>query len=105
MRQPRNFSARGILVNDVALRSLHQLRLGADHCLERRVAVAPLDRLFDRPHRAAHLGPTRFIDDGAAGNLARRLFGGSRIGHVLKCPSAVTDRGWAKLAHGLPDRR
>src|ERR1700726_1842446 len=37
-------------------------------------------------------GGPRLFDDGAAGNLARRLFGGSSIGHVLKCPSTVTDR-------------
>src|SRR6185437_11817613 len=89
MRKSRNLSARGILVNDVALRSSHQLRLGTGHCLERRIAVATLDRLFDRPHGSAHLGPARFVDNGAAGNLARRLLGGSRVGHVLKCPSAV----------------
>src|ERR1700759_3851548 len=96
MREPRDLSARIILVNDIALRCLHQLGLRARHCLDRGVAVAALDRLFDDANRAAHLGPARLVDDGAAGNLARRLLGGSRIGHVLKCPSAVTDCGGAK---------
>src|ERR1700728_1753268 len=96
MHKSRNLSARRVLVNDIALSGFHQLRLGACHCLERCVAVTALDRFLDRSDRAAHLGAAGFIDDGAAGNLARRLLGGSRIGHVLKCPSAVTDRRWAK---------
>src|SRR3984885_8845013 len=96
MHKSRNLSARRDLVNDIALSGFHQLRLGACHCLECCVAVTALDRFFDRSDRAAHLGAAGFIDDGAAGNLARRLLGGRRIGHVLKCPSAVTDRRWAK---------
>jgi len=94
MREPRDLSARIVLVNDVSLRCLHQFRLRARHCLQRRIAVAALDRLFDNANRAAHLGAARLVDDGAAGNLARRLLGGSSIGHVLKYPSAVTGRGW-----------
>src|ERR1700723_3438573 len=99
MHKSRNLSARRVLVNDIALSGFHQPRLVARHCLECCVAVTALYRFFDRSYRTTHLGAARFIDDGAAGNLARRLLGGSRIGHVLKCPSAVTDRGWAK---GLP---
>jgi len=95
MRQARNFSARRILMNYISLRRLHELGFGACHRLERAAAIAALDRLLDRPHRTAHLGPARFVDDGAAGNLARRLLGGSRIGHILKCPLAVTDHGRA----------
>src|SRR5271163_4772385 len=82
MHKSRNLPARRVLVNDVALRRFHQLRLGTRHCLECCVAVTALDRFFDRSDRTAHLGAARFIDDGAAGNLARRLLGGSRIGHV-----------------------
>src|ERR1700733_6217007 len=96
MHKSQNLSARRVLMNDIALSGFHQLRFGAYHCLERCVTVTALDRFFDRSDRAAHLGAAGFIDDGAAGNLARRLLGGSRIGHVLKCPSAVTDRRWAK---------
>jgi hypothetical protein len=92
MREPRNLSARIVLVNDVALRCLHQFRFRARHRLQRRIAVAALDRFFDGANRAAHLGATRLVDDGAAGNLAGRLFGGSCIGHVLKYPAAVTGR-------------
>jgi hypothetical protein len=92
MRQPRDLSARIVLVNDVALGCLHQLRFRVRHRLQRRIAVAALDRFFDNADRASHLGAARLVDDGAAGNLARRLFGGGRIGHVLKYPSAVTDR-------------
>ena len=91
--EPRNFSARAVLVNDVALRCLHQFRLGLRHRLQRRGAVAALDRLFDGADRATHLGAARLVDDGAAGNLARRLFGGSGIGHLVSNPSAVTPRG------------
>ena len=94
MREPRNLPARIVLVNDVALRCLHQFGLRLRHRLQRRVAVAALDRFFDGADRAAQLGPARLVDDGAAGNLAGRLLGGSRIGHLLKYPSAVTDRGW-----------
>src|SRR3982074_1215164 len=90
MREPRDLSARIVLVNDVALRCLHEFWFSARHRLQRRIAVAALDRLFDNADRAAHLGAARLVDDGAAGNLARRLLGGSRIGHVLKYPSAVT---------------
>src|SRR5665213_1633993 len=93
MRESRNLAARIVLVNDVALRCLHQLRLRARHRLQRCIAVAALDRLFDRSYRAAHLGTTRLIDNGTAGNLACRLLGGSSIGHGLKYPSAVTVAG------------
>ncbi len=89
-------------MDDAALRRLHQFRLGARHRLQRRVAVAALDRFLDGADRAAELGPARLVDDGAAGNLAGRLFGGSRIGHLLKYPSAVTDRGWPGALR--PDR-
>src|ERR1700744_4618360 len=96
MRQPRNLPARIVLVNDIALCRLHEFRLRTRHSLQRRVAVAALDRIFNRTNRATHLGAARLIDNGAAGNLAGRLLGGSSIGHVLKCPS-VTDRGWSGL--------
>src|ERR1700716_3417138 len=92
MREPRDLSARIVLVNNVALRCLHQLRFRARHRLQRCGAVAALDRLFDDTNRAAHLGAARLVDDGATGNLARPLFGGSRIGYFLKYPWAVTDR-------------
>jgi hypothetical protein len=97
MRKPRDLSARIVLMNDVALRGLHQFRLGAGHRLQRGIAIAALDRLFDGADRAAHLGAARLIDNRAAGNLARRLLGGSCVGHALKYPSAVTDRGWSGL--------
>src|SRR6266850_8551661 len=87
MRQPRDLSACIVLVNDIALRCLHEFRLGARHCLQRRIAVAALDRLFHSADRAAHLGTARLVDNGAAGNLARRLLGGTSIGHALKYPS------------------
>jgi hypothetical protein len=92
MREPRDLSARIVLVNDIALRCLHQLRFRARHRLQRCSAVAAFDGFFDSANRAAHLGAARLVDDGAAGDLARRLLGGSRIGHILKYPSAVTDR-------------
>src|ERR1700723_4247077 len=96
MNKSRNLSARRVLVTDIALSAFYQLRLGARHCLECCVAVTALDRFFDRSYRTTHLGAARFIDDGAAGNLARRLLGGSRIGPVLKCPSAGTARRGGK---------
>src|ERR1700679_983080 len=101
MREPRNLSARIVLVNDVALRCLHQFRFRARHGLYRCIAVAGLDRFLDNANRAAHLGATRLVDNGAAGNLARRLFGGTCIGHGLNYPSAVTDRDMvgAKRTH------
>jgi len=97
MRQPRNLPARIVLVNDVALRCLHEFGFRMRHRLQCRVAVAALDRFFDVSNRATHLGAARLIDNGAASNLAGRLLGGSGIGHVLKCPSTVTDRGWSGL--------
>jgi len=84
MGEARNLPARIVLVNDVALRCLHQLRLRAGESLQRRVAVAALDRFLDGTNCAAQLGTTRLVDDGATGNLAGRLLGGGGIGHVLK---------------------
>ena len=55
-------------------------------------AIAALDRFLDGADRATHLGAARLVDDGAAGNLAGRLFGGRGIGHVLNYPSAVIAR-------------
>ena len=95
MREPRNLSACIVLVNDLALRRPHEFWLGARHRLQGCITIATLDRLFDGSHRTAHLGAAGFVDDGAAGNLARRLLGGSRIGHFLNRPSTVTDRGRA----------
>jgi hypothetical protein len=92
MREPRYLSAGIILMNDIALRCLHQFRLSARHRLQCCSAVAALDRLFDDTDRAAHLGAARLVDDGAAGNLAGRLLGGTGIGHLLKYPSAVSGR-------------
>jgi hypothetical protein len=92
MSQSRNFAARAVLVNDVALRRPHQLGLRMRHRLHRSVAVAALDRFLDGTNSAAHLGAARLVDQGAAGSLARRLLGGSRIGHRLKYPLAVTAR-------------
>ena len=86
MRQPRNLSARIVLVNDLALCRPHEFRLGARHRLQGCIPIAALDRLFDGSHRTAHLGAAGFVDDSAAGNLARRLLGGSSIGHVLNRP-------------------
>jgi hypothetical protein len=94
MRQSRDLTVRVVPMDDVVLRRLHQLRLGALHRSGRRIAVAALDRFLDDTDRGAQFGPARLVDDGAAGNLAGRLLGGSRIGHLLKYPSAVTDRGW-----------
>ena len=75
MREPRNLSARIVLMDDAALRRLHQLGLGALHRLQRRLAVAALDRFLDGADRAAQLGAPRLVDDGAAGNLAGRFLG------------------------------
>jgi len=88
VRQARYLPARIVLVNDIALRGLHQFWFRAHHRLQRRIAVAILDGFLDGTNRATHLGTARLIDDGAAGNLAGRLFGGSGIGHVLNYPSA-----------------
>src|SRR5258708_24047607 len=98
MREPRDLSASIVLVNDVALRCLHQFRLRARHRLQRRSAVAALDRLFDDADRAAHLGAARLVDDGAAGNLAPLLLCGSPICPILPNPSAVTPSqdGWSR---------
>ena len=89
-RQARHLPARIVLVNDVALRRTHQLGLGAGHGLQRRGAVAALDRFLDIADGAAHLGAARLVDHGAAGDLARRFLGGSRVGHRLKNPLAET---------------
>jgi len=84
VREARDLSAGIVLVNDVALRRLHQFRFGMGERLQRRVAIAALDRFLDGADRAAHLGAARLVDDGAASDLACRLLGGSRIGHGLK---------------------
>src|SRR5258707_8662539 len=98
MREPRDLWARIVLVNNVALRCLHEFRFGAHYCLQRCIAVSALDRLFDNADRAAHLGAARLVDNGAAGNLARRLLGGSRIGHVLKYPSGDRVAKWSSFS-------
>src|SRR3989442_1356132 len=95
MREPRNLPARVVLVNDVALRCLHQFGLRLRHRLQRRVAVAALDRFFDGADRTAQLGPARLVDDGAAGNLAGRLLGGSRNCDLSQLPLAVCRSGWS----------
>ena len=105
MREPRNLSACIVLVNDLALRRPHEFRLGARHRLQGCITIAALDPLFDGSHGAAHLGAAGFVDDGAAGNLARRLLGGSRIGHFLNRPSTVPIAGGRERADGSPDRR
>src|SRR6185295_9871968 len=66
VRQPRNLSACIVLVDDAALRSLHQFRFCNRHRLQRGLAVAVPDRFLDGADRAAHLGAARFVDDGAA---------------------------------------
>src|SRR4051794_25302193 len=43
MRKPRNLAARIVLVNDAALRCLHQRRFRDCHRLQRRFPVAALD--------------------------------------------------------------
>lgn len=90
VREPRDFAAGCVLVNDVALSGLHQLRLGGGHRLDGGVAITLGDRFFDHANCAAHLGAPRFVDEGATGNLACRLLGGGRIGHALTDPSAAT---------------
>jgi len=92
VREPRHLSARVVLVNDVALCCAHELGLGIHHRLDRSVAIAALERVFDLAHGTAHLRSARLVDDGASSNLARRLLGGSCVGHDLNCPSAVTVR-------------
>jgi len=92
VRQAGHLPARIVPVNDVALRGLHQFRFRALHRFQRGIAIAALDRFLDGADRATHLGATRLVDDGAAGNLAGRLLGGSGIGHVLNYPSAVIAR-------------
>ena len=104
MRQARDLAVRIVAVNDVVLRRLHQLRLGALHGRHRCIAVAGLDCFLDGAHRSAQLGPARLVDDGAAGNLAGRLLGGSRIGHLFKYPSTGTDRGWPGSSPALQTR-
>ena len=93
MREPRDLSAGIVLMDDVALGGLHEFRFRARHRLQRRIAVAALDRLFDNADSAAHLGATRLVDNGAAGNLARRLLGRGGVGHAFKYPSTVTIAG------------
>ena len=78
----RETFGRHCLVNDVALRCLHQFRFRAHHRLQCCIAVTALDRFFDCANRAAHLGATRLVDDGAAGDLARRLLGRGGVGHA-----------------------
>ena len=94
MREARDLAARVVLVNDVALRCLHQFWFRTGHGLERRSTVAACDGFLDEADRSAHLGAARFVDDGAAGNLARRLLGGSGIGHGLNFLRQRIFRGW-----------
>ena len=89
MREARHFAARIVLMDDVALCCAHQLRLGARHRLQCRGAVAALDGLLDGTDGVENLGAGRLVDYGAAGDLARRFLGGSRIGHRLKIPLAL----------------
>ena len=94
MRETRDFPARIVLVNDVALRCLHQLRFGAYHRLQCRVAIAALDRFLDGADRAAQLGPSRLVDDGAAGNLAGRLLAEVVLAMISNFLRQRLDRLW-----------
>src|ERR1700754_4045492 len=98
MRQARHLTVRVVAVNDVVLRRLHQFRLGMLHRRSRRGAIAALDCFLDGTHGGAQLGSARLVDDGAAGNLAGRLLGGSRIGHLFKNPSTSADCGGPAIA-------
>src|SRR3954467_8112893 len=80
--EARDFAAGQVLVNDVALRRLHQGRLGELHRFLRRGGVARLDGVLDGAERRTHLRAARLVDDGAARDLAGRLLGGGRIGHL-----------------------
>src|SRR2546423_3311680 len=84
--EPRDFPARTVLVNDVALCCAHQLRLGLCHRLQCRGAVATLDRRFDHADGATHLGTARLVDSGATGNLAPSLAGASRTSSTPHTP-------------------
>ena len=102
MRQPRNLSAGIVLVNDVALRRLHQFRLSTRHRLEGPITVAALDRFLDGSHRTTHLGPARLIDDSTAGDLSRGLPGGSGVGHILKILRQYPIANRARACGGTP---
>jgi hypothetical protein len=81
VHKSRNLATRGVSVNDPALCRAHQFRFRTRHCLHCSVTIAALDGIFDEADGAAHLRATRLVDHGAAGNLSRRLLGGSCIGH------------------------
>jgi hypothetical protein len=82
VREPRDFAAGGVTVDDVFLRSADYGRLGLNHGRERRGAIARCDRLLDLAYRATQARASRFIDDGAARDLAGGFLGRLGIGHV-----------------------
>src|SRR5262249_19819726 len=76
VRQPRNLPACGVLMHLAGACSLHELRLGFLHCLERLVTVAGCDCFFNLADGRAHARAASLVDRGAAGDLTRGFTGG-----------------------------
>jgi len=81
--EPRYFAARRIAVDDALLRRADDGGLGLGHGGQRTGAIAGGDRLFNLPHCGTYARTPRFIDDGAARDLASGLLGGLCISHEV----------------------
>src|SRR5690606_28552390 len=89
MHQARNLAASGILVNDTLLRRPAQYRLGFPHGSQRCLPVAGCNRLFHLAHRGAHARAAGLVNEGAAGDLARRLLSRLCIRHWVAILAAI----------------
>jgi hypothetical protein len=75
MRQPGDFAAGGIAMNDALLPSPDHGRFGFDHGGQGGGAIAARNRLLDLAQCGADPRPSRLIDGGAARDLASGLLG------------------------------
>ena len=64
-------------------RGAHELRFGLLHGLQCLVTITRRDRFLHLTDGSAYACAARFVDHGAAGDLARCFAGGGGVGHVL----------------------
>jgi len=91
MAQAGDFAACRIVMDDALLSRTHDHRFGF---LQRRQclgAVAGRDCLLDLAYEGPHLGASRLVDLGAAGDLAGGFAGRGGIGHGPCLDGAAAD--------------
>jgi len=93
VREPRNFSLRGIAMHDAFLCSADQSRLRVSHRGESASAVTRGDRFLHLADCAAHARASRLIDNGSADGLTGSFLCGFRVRHTYRIQEIVRKRG------------